>query len=66
MSDWWSDVEEALARLSDDGPDPWAGIDVDDDGGHLTEEQRAFLAQLDEMPRMHLDDSVVSELDEDD
>ena len=31
MSDWWADVEEALERLSDEGPDPWAHLDLGQD-----------------------------------
>ncbi len=54
MSEWWQAVEQALERLGDDNPDPWAEVVVPDSQS-LRDEQRAFLAQLADTPGWQLD-----------
>lgn len=60
MSDWWRAVEGALERLGDDGPDPWADADVPA-APALTDEQRAFLAQMADTPVHLFDDADLAD-----
>jgi hypothetical protein len=57
MSDWWRAVEDALGRLGDEGPDPWAEVSVPEEATELTAEQRAFLAQLADTPHARIEDT---------
>ncbi len=56
MSDWWRAVEDDLERLGDEGPDPWGDLPLDPVDTGLTDAQRAFLAQLADLPVPRLDD----------
>lgn len=55
MTDWWEQIEHALVTGSEDAPDPWAdladGDDLDALDG-LTDDQKAFLRQLDDQPHV--------------
>jgi hypothetical protein len=44
MTDWWSNIEKEIDRLSATAPDPWAGADAAPLA--LTPDQIAFLEQL--------------------
>jgi len=56
MTDWWSKIEQALDRLGDDAPDPWADADTGADAVTLTAEQVAFLEQVGTASEMFVDD----------
>lgn len=45
MSDWWANIEREIDRLGAEAPDPWVLADIDESVA-LTEEQVAFLRQL--------------------
>ncbi len=46
MTDWWSNIEREIDRLSEAAPDPWADADADAAPLALTDDQIAFLEQL--------------------
>jgi len=48
MTDWWSNIEREIDRLSEAAPDPWADPAADAAPPlALTPDQIAFLEQLD-------------------
>jgi hypothetical protein len=52
MSAWWDDVAAELQARSEHAPDPWADFVEGATDEHLTDEQRAFLRQLDDQPAL--------------
>jgi len=46
MSDWWRAVEDALGRLGDEGPDPWADVSVPEEATELTAEQPGLITSV--------------------
>ncbi len=46
MTDWWSNIEREIDRLSEAAPDPWADADAEATPLALTDDQIAFLEQL--------------------
>ena len=54
MTDWWSNIEKEIDRLSESAPDPWADAD-DFPAVALTDEQVAFLQQLDTVSALFVD-----------
>lgn len=46
MTDWWSNIEKEIDRLSETAPDPWADTDAAATPLALTPDQIAFLEQL--------------------
>lgn len=55
MTDWWSNIEREIDRLSEGAPDPWAEAGPDA-AVVLTPDQVAFLEQLDGASEAYLDD----------